>query len=105
MAVEKNMLFVLFICSKLEKKNTITSSTLEFFFSFSIEASSKLYFFLQFLNSKLFFEKDNNQAMSKSRKLDTKTKAQSTVKHAWKKKLLTHFVFFKTELNLGQICG
>ena len=43
--------------------------------------------------------------VSKSRKLDTKTKAQSTVKHAWKKKLLTHFVFFKTELNLGQICG
>ena len=49
---------------------------------FLVFVSNKIVFFLEFFKSKLVFEKDNNQAMSKSRKLDTKTKAQSTVKHA-----------------------
>ena len=49
---------------------------------FLVFVSNKIVFFLEVFKSKLVFEKDNNQAMSKSRKLDTKTKAQSTVKHA-----------------------
>ena len=96
-------LFLLIYCSKNEKNNMITSP--QHWKMFLVFVSRKIVFFFKFFKSKLVFEKDNNQAMSKSRKLDTKTKAQSTVKHAWKKKLLTHFVFFKTELNLGQICG
>ena len=95
--------FYWFIALKMKKK--IIWLPHQHWKMFLVLFQTKWYFFLEFFKSKLVFEKDNNQAMSKSRKLDTKTKAQSTVKHAWKKKLLTHFVFFKTELNLGQICG